>query len=139
MRQRRWMEILSDYDCDIQYHEGKENVVADALSRKYHEKQKGVRALRLNLQLDLMEQLKNVQATAIKDDSEGMNGRIKELEQALDGIWSFHKKRIWVPKQGDLRNKILEEAHKSRYTMHPGNNQSCHEDQAPRRSSCRSH
>ncbi|MCQ7285346.1 hypothetical protein NP026_23605, partial [Salmonella enterica] len=116
------MEILSDYDCDIQYHEGKANVVADALSRKYHEKQKRVRALRLNLQLDLMEQLKEIQETAIKDDAEGMKGYLKELEQGNDGIWRFHKKRIWVPKHGELRNKILEEAHKSRYTVHPGNN-----------------
>uniref|UniRef100_A0A251UZD0 Uncharacterized protein n=1 Tax=Helianthus annuus TaxID=4232 RepID=A0A251UZD0_HELAN len=61
-----------------------------------------------------MEQLKEIQETAIKDDAEGMKGYIKELEQGNDGIWKFHKKRIWVPKQGDLRNKILEEAHKSR-------------------------
>ncbi|KAJ0468921.1 putative nucleotidyltransferase, Ribonuclease H [Helianthus annuus] len=95
MRQRRWMEMLSDYDCDIQYHEGKANVVADALSRKYHEKQKRVRALRLNLQVDLMAQIKEVQKTAIQDDAEGMKGYLKELEQGNDGIWKFHKKRIW--------------------------------------------
>ena len=34
MRQRRWMELLKDYDCEILYHPGKANVVADALSRK---------------------------------------------------------------------------------------------------------
>ncbi|GKG22985.1 putative reverse transcriptase domain-containing protein, partial [Tanacetum coccineum] len=34
MRQRRWLELLSDYDCDIRYHLGKANVVADALTRK---------------------------------------------------------------------------------------------------------
>jgi hypothetical protein len=34
MRQRRWLELLSDYDCEIHYHPGKANVVADALSRK---------------------------------------------------------------------------------------------------------
>ncbi|GKB91059.1 hypothetical protein Tco_0963331 [Tanacetum coccineum] len=34
MRQRRWLELLSDYDCEIHYHPGKANVVANALSRK---------------------------------------------------------------------------------------------------------
>ena len=35
LRQRRWLELLKDYDCDILYHPGKANVVADALSRKF--------------------------------------------------------------------------------------------------------
>ncbi|GJW80358.1 putative reverse transcriptase domain-containing protein [Tanacetum coccineum] len=39
MRQRRWLELLSDYDCEIRYHIGKANVVADALSRKYRTEQ----------------------------------------------------------------------------------------------------
>ena len=34
MRQRRWLELIKDYDCEILYHPGKANVVADALSRK---------------------------------------------------------------------------------------------------------
>ncbi|GJV19806.1 putative reverse transcriptase domain-containing protein [Tanacetum coccineum] len=38
MRQRRWLELLSDYDCEIRYHPEKENVVADALSRKERNK-----------------------------------------------------------------------------------------------------
>ncbi|GKG11922.1 putative reverse transcriptase domain-containing protein, partial [Tanacetum coccineum] len=37
MRQRQWLEFLSDYDCDIRYHLGKANVIADALSRKERE------------------------------------------------------------------------------------------------------
>ncbi|KAJ0556907.1 putative nucleotidyltransferase, Ribonuclease H [Helianthus annuus] len=61
MRQRRWMEILSDYECNIQYHAGKANVVADALSRKYHEKPKKVCSLKLNLQINLNEQIRKAQ------------------------------------------------------------------------------
>nr|GFB36868.1 putative reverse transcriptase domain-containing protein [Tanacetum cinerariifolium] len=45
MRQRRWLEFLSDYDCDIRYHPGKPNIVADALSRKEREPPLRVRAL----------------------------------------------------------------------------------------------
>ncbi|GKF82249.1 hypothetical protein Tco_0243905 [Tanacetum coccineum] len=45
MRQRRWLELLSDYDCDIRYHPEKANVVADALSRKEREPPSRVRAL----------------------------------------------------------------------------------------------
>ncbi|GJU78306.1 putative reverse transcriptase domain-containing protein [Tanacetum coccineum] len=45
MRQHRWLELLSDYDCKIRYHPGKVNVVADALSRKEHIKPLRVRAL----------------------------------------------------------------------------------------------
>ena len=120
MRQRRWMELLSDYDCDIRDHAGKANVVADALSRKYHEKPKRVRSLKLNLQVDLNDQIRKAQESVIKEDTEKLKGMIKELEQGTDGIWRFHKKRMWIPKLGNLRHRILEEAHKSKYTMHPG-------------------
>ncbi|GJR94668.1 putative reverse transcriptase domain-containing protein [Tanacetum coccineum] len=53
MRQRRWLELLSDYDCDIRYHQGKANVVADALSRKERIKPLRVRALVMTIGLDL--------------------------------------------------------------------------------------
>ncbi|GJW56125.1 putative reverse transcriptase domain-containing protein [Tanacetum coccineum] len=50
MRQRHWIELFSDYDCEIRYYPGKENVVADALSRKERVKPKRVRAMNMILQ-----------------------------------------------------------------------------------------
>ncbi|GJX08621.1 putative reverse transcriptase domain-containing protein [Tanacetum coccineum] len=53
MRQRRWLELLSEYDCEFRYHPGKANVVADALSRKERIKPLRVRALVMAISLDL--------------------------------------------------------------------------------------
>ncbi|KAI3804331.1 hypothetical protein L1987_25791 [Smallanthus sonchifolius] len=123
MRQRRWMEILNDYDCKICYHEGKANVVADALSRKEHEKPKRVRALRLDLQIDLITRIKETQQMALKEpnlEKEGLGGMIEQLvKDDDDGILRINK-RIWIPIYGNIHAEILEEAHKSKYTMHPG-------------------
>ncbi|GKF46910.1 hypothetical protein Tco_0136712, partial [Tanacetum coccineum] len=49
MRQHRWIELFNDYDCEIRNHPGKENVVADALSRKERVKPKRVRAMNMTL------------------------------------------------------------------------------------------
>nr|GFB12023.1 putative reverse transcriptase domain-containing protein [Tanacetum cinerariifolium] len=66
MRQRRWLELLSDYDCEIRYHPGKSNVVADAMSRKEREPPLRVRALVLTIGLDLPRQILNAQTKARK-------------------------------------------------------------------------
>ncbi|GKC43384.1 putative reverse transcriptase domain-containing protein [Tanacetum coccineum] len=60
-RQRRWLELLSDYDCEIYYHLGKENVVADALSKKERIKPLRVRALVMTIGLNLPEKILNAQ------------------------------------------------------------------------------
>ncbi|GKF23359.1 putative reverse transcriptase domain-containing protein, partial [Tanacetum coccineum] len=66
MRQRRWLELLSDYDCEIRYHPRKENVVADDLSRKERIKPLRVRALVMTIGLDLPKRIWNAQTEAQK-------------------------------------------------------------------------
>ncbi|GJX64069.1 putative reverse transcriptase domain-containing protein [Tanacetum coccineum] len=66
MRQRHWLELLSDYDCDIRYHLMKENVVADALSRKEWSKPLRVRALVMTIGLNLPKQILEAQTEALK-------------------------------------------------------------------------
>ncbi|GKA75282.1 putative reverse transcriptase domain-containing protein [Tanacetum coccineum] len=64
MRQCRWLEFLSDYDCEIRYHPGKAYVVADALSRKERVKPLRVRALVMTIGLDLPKQILEAQTEA---------------------------------------------------------------------------
>nr|GFA64411.1 putative reverse transcriptase domain-containing protein [Tanacetum cinerariifolium] len=69
MRQRRWLELLSDYDCDIHYHPGKANVVVDALSRKEREPPLRVQALVMTIGLDLPRKILNAQTEARKPEN----------------------------------------------------------------------
>ncbi|GKA12093.1 putative reverse transcriptase domain-containing protein [Tanacetum coccineum] len=69
MRQQRWLELLSDYDCDIRYHLGKANVVADALSRKERSKPLRLRALVMTIALNLPKQILEAQTKALKPEN----------------------------------------------------------------------
>nr|GEY94697.1 putative reverse transcriptase domain-containing protein [Tanacetum cinerariifolium] len=69
MRQRRWLELLSDYDCEIRYHLGKANVVAGSLSRKERIKPLRVRALVMTIGLDLPRQILKAQTEAMKPEN----------------------------------------------------------------------
>ncbi|GJY50465.1 putative reverse transcriptase domain-containing protein [Tanacetum coccineum] len=66
LRQRRWIELLSDYDCEIRYHPRKANVVADALSQKERNKPLPVRALMMTIHNDLLKQIREAQKEAMK-------------------------------------------------------------------------
>ncbi|GJS65188.1 putative reverse transcriptase domain-containing protein [Tanacetum coccineum] len=122
MRQRRWLELLSDYDCKIRYHPRKANVVADALSRKERIKPLRVRALVLTIGLNLPVQILNAQVEARKEENYGTEdlcGMIKKLEPRVDGTLCLNG-RCWIPCFGDIRELIMNESHKSKYSVHPG-------------------
>ncbi|GKB46216.1 putative reverse transcriptase domain-containing protein [Tanacetum coccineum] len=134
MRQRHWLEFLSDYDCEIHYHPRKANVVADALGRKERSKPLRVRALVMTIGLDLPKQIMNAQTEAQKPENiknEDVGGmllensndpekfRTEKLEPSTDGNLGFNS-RIWLPCYGDLRTVIMHESHKSKYYIHPG-------------------
>ncbi|GJX97959.1 putative reverse transcriptase domain-containing protein [Tanacetum coccineum] len=133
MRQRRWLELLSDYDCEIRYHLGKANVVADALSRLKQNKPLRVRALVMTIGLDFPKKILNAQTEARKPENikNGDVGgilienskdleklRTEKLEPRTDGTLCLNG-RSWLPCYGDLRMVIMHESHKSKYSIHP--------------------
>ncbi|GJY16244.1 putative reverse transcriptase domain-containing protein [Tanacetum coccineum] len=128
MRQRRWLELLSDYDCDIRYHLVKANVMADALNRKERIRPLRVRALVMTIGWDLPKRILEAQIEALKPENfenEDVGGMIRKdipkekLEPRADGVLCLNG-RSWLPCYGDLRSVIMHESYKSIYSIHLG-------------------
>jgi hypothetical protein len=147
MRQRRWLELIKDYELEVHYHSGKENVVADALSHKaYYDYLPAIRLTGEESSTRVLPDLPlyNITLTpvlrgeiiAAQRNDERM-GHIKRRMQEGDpkitcfredaeGVLWF-KDRLVVPKKAILKKKILNTAHTSRYSIHPDSTKMYHE------------
>ncbi|XP_076938476.1 uncharacterized protein LOC143606673 [Bidens hawaiensis] len=128
MRQRCWVELLNDYECAINYHPAKATVVDDALSRK-ETKPRRVRALQLIVHSVLPNQIRSAQLQALIEVNkkfETFNGADKNLELKSDGLRHFMD-RVWVSLYGDLRELVMDEAHRSIYSVHLGSEKMYHD------------
>jgi hypothetical protein len=143
----RWLELIKDYEIEVHYHPGKANVIADVLSHKAHcnylpdvhltGEESDTRVLPdLSLfNITIMPTLRDEIIVAWKNNED--MGHIKRRMQEGDpnvtcfredvegALW--FKERLIVPKREALKKKILDEAHMSRYSIHPGSTKMHHD------------
>ncbi|GJS86511.1 reverse transcriptase domain-containing protein [Tanacetum coccineum] len=96
------IELFSDYDCEIRYHPGKANVVADALSRKESVKPKRVRAMNMTLRSSIKDRILAAQKEASDESARLQKGLDEMIELRSDGAL-YYLDRIWVPLKGDVK------------------------------------
>nr|GEX46114.1 putative reverse transcriptase domain-containing protein [Tanacetum cinerariifolium] len=112
------IELFSDYDCEIRYHPSKVNVVADALSRKERVKPKRVRAMNMILHSSIKDRILAAQKETVDESARLQRGLDEMIEKRSDGNL-YCLDRIWVPLKAEVRTLIMDEAHKSKYSIHP--------------------
>jgi hypothetical protein len=153
MRQRRWLELIKDYNLEVHYHPDKANVVVDAISRKaqcnYVAMDSKIATLcdelcKLNMEvvspgtLDYIsvEPTLQEQIVLAQIGDKGVQVIKEMLEQKVDKYKCFRRDskgvlwfedRLVVPKNPELRKKILDEAHLSKFSMHLGSNKMYHD------------
>jgi hypothetical protein len=151
LRQRRWLELIKDYDLGINYHLGKANVVADASSRRSHVSQLMVDSMpfdlceefdKINLRIiaNTMAMEMEVGSSLLQEIRRGQleDEKIQEIKLNIKEVKSpgfteddegvlWYKWRICVPNIKELKVKILREAHEFAYSIHPRGNRMYHD------------
>ncbi|GJW10073.1 putative reverse transcriptase domain-containing protein [Tanacetum coccineum] len=129
MHQRSWIELFSDYECEIHYHPGNANVVDDALSGMERVKPRRVRAMAMTIQSGVRGMILAAQSEAFKQKNilaERLHGLDQQMKRKEDESLYFMD-RIWVPLVGGVRTIIMDEAHKTRNSVHPGADKMYHD------------
>lgn len=115
------MEFLCEYDFEVKYIQGKENVVANALSRRRHE------ISAMTLRIDLRSQILNALSldgwySKVKSEIESgrsLKGKFAGYSLDSDGVFHYSG-HVYVPPTGGLRTLILTKTHRAPYSTHPG-------------------
>ncbi|TYK21579.1 pol protein [Cucumis melo var. makuwa] len=114
MRQKRWLELVKDYDCEILYHSGKANVVADALCRKVAHS-----AALITKQAPLLRDFERAEITVSVGEVTSQLGHGEDFSISSDHGLTFEG-CLCVPEDSAVKEELLKEAHSSPFTMHPG-------------------